>query len=155
MTHFQIETEINASPELVWATMRDVERWPEWTPTVRSVRLRTPGPLAVGCCALIRQPKLPPALWRVTELDDSDRSFTWVNSAPALRVIAKHWVEPSGEKSRVTLSLSFEGLLSRPLAFVTRNLNNEYLALEARGLKSRAEGGLPEAAIQRHPTAGK
>jgi len=42
MTFFQIETEINASAELVWATIRDVERWPEWTPTVTSVRLRTP-----------------------------------------------------------------------------------------------------------------
>ena len=29
MTFFQIETEINASAELVWATMRDVERWAE------------------------------------------------------------------------------------------------------------------------------
>ena len=48
MTFFQVETEINASAELVWATMRDVERWPEWTPTVTSVRLRTPLPLAVG-----------------------------------------------------------------------------------------------------------
>lgn len=31
MTFFQVETEINASAELVWTTMRDVERWPEWT----------------------------------------------------------------------------------------------------------------------------
>lgn len=79
MTIFQIETEINASAELVWATMRDVERWPEWTPTVTSVRLRTPRPLAVGSRAVIRPPKLPPALWRMVELDDSLRSFTWVN----------------------------------------------------------------------------
>jgi hypothetical protein len=71
MTFFQIETEINASAELVWATMRDVERWPERTPTVTSVRLRTPPPLAVGSRAMIRQPKLPPALWRVVDLDHS------------------------------------------------------------------------------------
>jgi hypothetical protein len=65
MRLFQIETEINASAELVWATIRDVERWPEWTPTVASVRLRTPPPLAVGSRAVIRQPKLPPAVWRM------------------------------------------------------------------------------------------
>lgn len=140
MTFFQIETEINASAELVWATMRDVERWPEWTPTVRSVRLRTPPPLAVGSRAVIRQPKLPLALWRVVELDDSHRSFTWVNSAPGVRVVAKHSVVPFGERSRITLSLRFEGPLAGILGIATRKLNSRYLTLEAQGLKSRVEG---------------
>ena len=140
MTFFQIETEINAPAELVWAIMLDVERWPEWTPTVTSVRLRTPPPLAVGSRAVIRQPKLPPALWRMVELDDSLRSFTWVNSAPGVRVVAKHWVVPFGERSRVMLSLRFEGLLAGILGFATRRLNNRYLAMEAQGLKSRVEG---------------
>jgi len=140
VTFFQIETEINASAELVWATMRDVERWPEWTPTVTSVRLRTPPPLAVGSRAVIRQPKLPPALWRMVELDDSLRSFTWVNAAPGVRVVAQHLVVPLGEMSRVRLSLRFEGLLAGVLGFVTRKLNNRYLAMEAQGLKARVEG---------------
>jgi len=140
LTFFQIETEINASAELVWATMRDVERWPEWAPTVTSVHLQTPPPLAVGSRVVIRQPKLPPALWRIVELDDSVRSFTWINSAPGVRVIAKHLVVPLGERSRVRLSLRFEGLLAGILGFATRKLNNRYLAMEAQGLKSRVEG---------------
>ena len=139
MTFFQIETEINASAELVWATMRDVERWPEWTPTVTSVRLRTPPPLAVGSRVVIRQPKLPPALWRVGELDDSLRRFTWVNSALGVRVIATHFAVPFGERSRASFSLRFEGLFAEILGFATRKLNNRYLAMEAQGLKSRVE----------------
>ena len=39
MTDFSIEVEIQAPPALVWEIMRDVKRWPEWTPTVTSVRL--------------------------------------------------------------------------------------------------------------------
>ena len=140
MTFYQVETEINASAELVWSTMRDVERCPEWTPTVTSVRLQTSPPLAVGSRAVIRQPKLPPALWRIVELDDSLRSFTRVNSAPGVRVVAKHLVIPFGERSRVRLSLRFEGLLAGILGFATRKLNNRYLAMEAQGLKSRVEG---------------
>lgn len=140
MTFFQIETEINACAELVWETMRDVERWPEWTPTVTSVSLRTPPPLAVGSRAVIRQPKLPAALWRMVELDDSLRSFTWVNSAPGVRVVANHSVVPLGERSRVRLSLRFEGLFAGILGFATRNLNSRYLAMEAHGLKTRVEG---------------
>lgn len=139
MTSFQIETEINASADLVWEIMRDVERWPDWTPTVTSIHLQTPPPLAVGTRAVIRQPKLPPALWRIVELDDALRCFTWVNSAPGVRVVAKHLVIQFGEKSRATLSLRFEGLLAGILGFATRKLNNRYLAMEAQGLKSRAE----------------
>src|SRR5215469_15835753 len=140
MRFFRIEAEINAAAELVWATIRDVQRWPEWTPTVTSVRLKTPLPLVVGSVAVVRQPKLPPALWRIVELKDSLRSFTWVNSAPGMRVVATHLVVPFGEKSRVMLSLRFEGLLGGILGFATRTLNNRYLAMEAQGLKSRVEG---------------
>jgi len=99
-----------------------------------------PPPLAVGSRAVIRQPKIPPALWRVVELDDSRRSFTWVNSAPGVRVVAKHSVVSVGKRSRVKLSLRFEGLFSGILGFVTRKLNNRYLATEVQGLKSRVEG---------------
>jgi hypothetical protein len=99
----------------------------------------------VGSCAVIRQPKLPSALWRMVELDDSRRSFTWVNSAPGVRVVAKHSVVSVGERSRIELSLRFDGMFAGILGFVTRKLNNRYLALEAQGLKSRVEGAASSA----------
>jgi hypothetical protein len=74
------------------------------------------------------------------ELDDSLRSFTWINSAPGVRVVANHLVVPFGDRSRVRLSLRFEGLLAGILGFATRKLNNRYLAMEAQGLKFRVEG---------------
>jgi uncharacterized membrane protein len=140
MTDFRIDVEILAPPDLVWAIMRDVERWPEWTPTVTSVRLLDRGPLAVGSRAVIRQPKLPPAKWRVTELDEPGRSFAWVTWGPGVRVIARHWVEACGDGSRATLSLRYTGVLAALFAHVTRELNDRYLALEAKGLKQRSEG---------------
>lgn len=45
-----------------------------------------------------------------------------------------------GDRSRVRLSLRFEGLLARILGFATRKLNNRYLAMEAQGLKSKSGG---------------
>ena len=119
--------------------MRDIERWPEWTSTVTSIVRLDRGPLAVGSRARIRQPKLPPALWKVTELDERGRSFTWVNRGPGIRVAARHWVEPSGSGSRATLSIEFSKLLGPLIARLTRGLNERYLAIEAKGLKERSE----------------
>lgn len=35
----ELTTEITASTGRVWAVMTDVERWPEWAPTVTSIEL--------------------------------------------------------------------------------------------------------------------
>jgi uncharacterized membrane protein len=139
MTDFSIDVEIQAPPALVWKIMRDVKRWPEWTPTVTSVHLMNRAPLRVGSCAVIRQPKLPKAKWRVTELDEPGRSFTWVSWGPGVRATARHRVEAFGEGSRATLSLRFAGLLAGLFGYLTRGLNERYLALEAKGLKQRSE----------------
>ena len=137
MTDFSIMFDVGAPPERVWAAMSDIERWPEWTPTVTRVERLDRGPLGVGSRARILQPKLPPAVWEVTELDGG-RSFTWVTRSPGVRVTAQHRVEPTHDGSRVTLSLAFSGLLGRVVARLTRSLNQRYLALEAEGLSRRS-----------------
>jgi hypothetical protein len=85
-----------------------------------------------------RQPKFPPALWKVTDLQPN-RSFTLISGAPGLHVIAHHSVEPAASGSRVTLSLRFDGLLGGLMGRMTRDINNRYLAMEASGLKARCE----------------
>jgi hypothetical protein len=136
---FRIAVQIDAPPDRVWAIMRDVECWHEWTPSVTGIRLLDGGPLRIGSRLLVRQPKLPPAMWRVTELDDAGRGFISITRSPGVSVTAHHWVEPSDGGSRVTLSIQFTGLLASLVARLTRDLNNRYLALEADGLKRRSE----------------
>ena len=138
-SEFRIAVDINAPPDRVWAVMRDVESWPEWTPTVKKIRRLDTSSLAVGSRAIIRQPKLPPAKWRVTELDESRKSFTWETRGPGMRLQSRHWVEGSGNTSRATLSIQFSGPLGPLFARLTRNLNNRYLALEAKGLREHSE----------------
>lgn len=138
MNHFDTTIDIQAPPDRVWAALRDIERWPEWTPTISSIRLIDLGPLAVGSRAIVRQPKLLPARWKVTEIE-AGRSFTWITVGPGTLVTARHGIEGTGNNSRVKLSLDFAGFLGPVFARLTRGLNTRYLALEAEGLKKRVE----------------
>ena len=142
MTHFSIAVDIQAPPGRVWAVLRDIEHWPEWTPTVTSIQRVDRSPLTLGSRARIRQPKLLPAEWQVSELEEG-RSFTWVSRSPGVRVTARHGVEATQGGSQPTLSLQFSGLLGPLVARLTRSLSERYLALEARGLKERIEGAMP------------
>ena len=138
MTNIYTTIDIQAPPDRVWAAVRDVEHWSEWTPTVISIRPLDPGPLAVGNRAIVRQPKLLPARWQVTELEEGS-GFTWIMRGPGVLVTARHSVEAAANGSRATLSLDFSGPLGPLCARLARGLNARYLAIESRGLKKRAE----------------
>ena len=135
-THFSITVQIPAPASLVWSVMVDVERWPEWTASISSVKRFAAAPLQVGSRVRIQQPKFPPAFWRVTELNPGEE-FTWVSRAPGVCVTARHAVEAIASGCCVTLSIRYEGWLGRWLARWTRGLNEAYLATEAAGLKAR------------------
>jgi hypothetical protein len=139
---FSITTDIDATPERVRAVMSDVERWHEWTSTVTRIELLD-RPLAVGSRMMIRQPKLPPALWKVTSIDAT--GLTSVTRGPGVTVTAHHWVEPTAAGSRATLSIDFSGLVGPMIGWLTRGLNDRYLAIEAAGLKRRSESSAREA----------
>ena len=137
MTVYERTIEIAAPPPAVFAVMADVERWHEWTASIRSVWL-VGRPLAVGSGALIRQPKFPPAWWKVTDLQP-DREFTWVSVAPGIRVTARHAALEAPSGTRALLSLTYTGWAADWFARVTRDITERYLVLEAEGLKARCE----------------
>lgn len=138
MKDFSVSIQVAALPEHVWAVMSDIERWHEWTPTVISITRKDAGPLRVGAVAHIRQPKLPATDWTVTALDDG-RGFEWRAKSPGVKVTARHAVEPLFGGTRATLSIQFHGVLGGVIGRLTSGMNRRYLALEADGLKRRAE----------------
>ncbi|HEY2384884.1 MAG TPA: SRPBCC family protein [Terriglobia bacterium] len=131
--------EIDAPPGRVWPVLADVERWHEWTPSIRSIRRLEGGPFTVGSSACVSQPKLREAIWTVSHLEPG-RGFTWTSGGSGLfRATGSHLIEPSGNGSRVTLSVEFKGLLGGLAGLAFGKLTDEYLAMEAAGLKRKCE----------------
>lgn len=141
MRHIKISVDVRAHPSRLWAVLSDFERWPEWTSTVTSIKRMSDGPVVPGSRLLIRQPKLPPAVWVLTEIREG-WDFVWVNRGPGIKVFARHGVQALGDgTSRATLSLEFQGLLGGLIGRLTARMNERYLAIEAAGLKNRVENG--------------
>jgi uncharacterized membrane protein len=132
----EVTTPIAAPAQRVWAILSDVERWPTWTASVTSVELD--GPLAPGSKAKIRQPKLPPVTWTVTEVVPG-RSFTWQSIAPGSRATGWHEVTPTGDDGcAVRLALEQAGPLGGLVGLVYRGLTQRYVQMEADGLTAAA-----------------
>jgi len=140
MRTFHKSIDIAAPPQRVWKVMIDVERWPEWTKSMKTVRRLDGGAFGIGSRAHVSQPKLLPTVWTVTRFDP-DRSFTWSAASVGFRVSGSHSVEPNGTGSRASLSLQFDGLLGGIVGRLLRKLNVEYMDMEAAGLKKRSEQG--------------
>jgi uncharacterized membrane protein len=135
---FTHSIDIDAPPETVWAIWSDVESWSEWTASITKIEKLAPGPLAIGLRTRVRQPKLPTAIWRVTELEEN-RGFTWVSTSPGAHVTGIHTIEPIANGSRATMTLIFAGPIALLFGWLKRSLTQQYLQLEANGLKARSE----------------
>jgi uncharacterized membrane protein len=141
-----VSVNVDAPPEKVFEVLCDVERWPEWTATMTSVQRKESGPFAVGSSARVRQPKMRPAVWRVTELEDR-RNFTWITRSPGLRMSASHSIEHQGAGSRVVLSLELAGFIAPLVARLFGGLMERYIITESQGLKKRSESAKTAAAL--------
>lgn len=131
--------EIDASSEDVWAVMTDVERWPEWTTSVKRAERLDDGPLRVGSRARLKQPWFPPVVWEVTDLEPA-RSFSWTAKNVGITSVGEHRITPRGSGAvTVSLSLHQQGPLAPLLAIVTSKLTRRYVEAEAQGLRRRCE----------------
>lgn len=138
---YRTAIDIDAPVERVWSVLTDVERWPDWSPTMTSVERLEPGMFRPGSTARIKQPGLPEAVWRVTELVPQ-RSFTWSAHSRGVTTVARHRIAAREEGgTRVLNEVDQHG----PLALLGRlffsRMTKRYLKQEARGLKDRCEMG--------------
>ena len=68
---FSITIDVDAPADRVFEVLTDIDRWPEWTPTVTRVERHDGSsfPLTMNSRLRIVQPKVPPAEWTVTAFE--------------------------------------------------------------------------------------
>jgi uncharacterized protein YndB with AHSA1/START domain len=135
----QRSIDIDAPAPAVWTVLSDVERWPEWTASVSSVRRSRTGPLTVGEQAVVSQPRLPTLTYTVTAVDDG-RSFTWEAGNLASHAVGEHVLTPRiAGGCTATLRVTQRGPAARLVGALLDGLTRRYLRMEAEGLKARSE----------------
>jgi uncharacterized membrane protein len=141
---FETTVQIDAPAEAAWATLLDVQRWPEWTESMRDVRWLDDDGLRVGARARIKQPGSPALTWTVTELD-AGRAFAWEAASVGVRTLGTHVLSPAGaDRSTLTLGLRQTGALARLIGALTGARTRRFVQMEADGLKRAAESATTE-----------
>ena len=130
---------IGAPVETVWSVTQDVERWPEWTPTVTSVQLVGERVLRVGATARIKQPLQPESEWLVTDYIPGNR-FSWETTRLGLRIVATHELSEEQGGTRNVLTVNATGPVAVLLWPVLRLAMQKALSDENAGLKRHCEG---------------
>jgi uncharacterized protein YndB with AHSA1/START domain len=136
---FEMKVEIEATPEKVWATLTDVERWPEWTASMTTLERLNGDTLALGARVRIKQPGMPTLVWTVTQFD-LGLSFSWRSTSPGVATVGTHLIEgAAGDRVTVTLSIHQSGMLAPVVGLFTSTKTRRYVNMEAQGLKQRCE----------------
>ena len=132
---------IEAPPERVWEVLVEVEGWLRFAPHFKSIERKDEGSFALGSKVKVTPRWSTGSIWEVTEFEEG-RSFTWEADAhPGVHVVADHVVEPDGDGTRATLSLTSSRPLAALLAPVLVIIFRRPLRQVAEGVKGLCEGG--------------
>lgn len=136
--YLETSVSINADIRTTWSVLTDLERWPDWTPSVRAIEVLDAGAIAPGTRAKLELKGTPASTWTVTDVSEY-RSFAWSASMRGVTSVANHVIEPYGTGVVVRLSLEFSGIGARLFRTMIRKTALANMEMEAAGLKARVE----------------
>lgn len=136
MAVLEVRRAIPASPGQVWPWLEQVERWPQWMPTMREVRPLDGAGLCEGRRFRVRQPRLLLAVWTVTAVR-APQSFGWTTGWPGLRLLAEHELRSTPDGVELCLRMHLGGWLAPLLHPLLAGLTLDYMRQEADALARR------------------
>jgi hypothetical protein len=129
--------EIAATPEVVWDTLADFARWPEWSPGVGSVSLE--GPVAQG--TTFRWKAGATRLVSVLRRVDRPRELGWTGRTMGIAAIHVWRFEARDGGCVASMEESFDGLVAKLLRGRLQRQLDDTTAKGLAALKARAEAG--------------
>lgn len=130
---------IDAPVDVVWKVTEDVDRWPDWTPTVEAARRLDQGAFDVGSTAVLKLPGLPESTWTVTSLTRGER-FTWESRVRGIRMVATHEMRPlDASRTESLVRIQMLGPVVVLLWPLLRLVVGRQLPQENTGLQRRSE----------------
>lgn len=129
---------INKEISFVYNTLKEIEKWYLWTTSINKISFLTDRGFEVGAKIKIEQPKLPSAIWTITEIDEN-KMFTWKTRRLGTEIIGKHWLEELKNDTIVTLEIEYNGFWESIFHKLSSKITTQYLELEINGLKAICE----------------
>ncbi len=131
-------TTIASEPKAVYQILKDVEKWHLWSASINKIFYLKRKEFSKGNKIQIWQPSLLPATWTITEVVENER-FIYEKKHLGLRVKALHQLTQTNNGTKVELSIIMQGIFAGLFYFLSAKLTNQYLSMEAHGLKSECE----------------
>jgi uncharacterized protein YndB with AHSA1/START domain len=129
------EIEVAAVPELVWAVLTEIERWPSWNPAVESVSFE--GGFEEG--SEFRWKAGPGTITSTIRDVDAPRRTAWTGTSFGIKAIHVHTLEPRNGGTLVRTEESYAGLVASLLRRPLRRMLDRTLQSELEHLKAEAE----------------
>lgn len=107
---------VEVGPEVAWARLAQVERWPEWASHITSATL-SPGALGPKSSGVLRIRRLGDNAFEMTAWEPPDR-WEWTGGIPGARIVYDHRFEATADGGATTLT--WVVALDGPLAPVIR-----------------------------------
>ena len=135
--HLENAITIAVPVDRVWELTIDIERWPTLTPTILSVERLDGGELRIGSSARVRQPRMPLAVWTVTELEPLSR-FVWEARILGSRFVGGHHLTSTSDGTQNTLTLDVNGWTTGLLSLAAGSAMRQAIATENEGFRRAA-----------------
>jgi uncharacterized protein YndB with AHSA1/START domain len=129
------EIEVSATPELVWAVLTDIGRWPSWNPAVASVSFEE----GFEEGSQFRWKAGPGTITSTIRDVDAPRRTAWTGTSLGIQAIHVHTLEPRSGGTLVRTEESYAGLLASILRGPLRRMLDRTLQGELEHLKAEAE----------------
>jgi hypothetical protein len=142
----EVEAGIAAPPDVVYATVTDIARWPDFARATQHLEVLTPGPLAIG--TRFRETRTMFGRTATEEMTvaalDPPRRFDLTAENHGTRYLARHDIEPTPSGSRLRLvfegeAVTFAGKLGMLIGVLFKGAVKKQLQADLDDVKAEAE----------------